>query len=252
MDGSATHRRRAGRQRPLALERLEDRSVFAGPSSFGADSFLIMDQDAAAFVRVTDQSAHARDGSTARSVDADTGVLPATGAGMGGLNGRYLVSLSRDLELHSSTGLVRQSDYDDAPAGPHQSSSMETPDRDERLAARRDALAVPADQVAPRADAADIRAVDVRAAAPARPVSLALPVPKTAAAATAGVATANRPVSTAGSGKAGEPPPRLVVNPHRPDRVEPRVRKWRPKQYPLMTRPRQVLREALLRQNFAA
>jgi Transposase DDE domain len=50
----------------------------------------------------------------------------------------------------------------------------------------------------------------------------------------------------------GEPPPRLVVNPHRPDRVEPRVRKRRPKQYPLMTRPRHVLREEILRQNLAA
>jgi hypothetical protein len=30
----------------------------------------------------------------------------------------------------------------------------------------------------------------------------------------------------------------LVVNPHRPNRYEPRVRKRRPKQYPLLTRPR--------------
>jgi hypothetical protein len=50
----------------------------------------------------------------------------------------------------------------------------------------------------------------------------------------------------------GEPMPRLLVNPHRPDRIEPRVRKRRPKQYPLMTRPRNVLREELLRQNLAA
>lgn len=38
----------------------------------------------------------------------------------------------------------------------------------------------------------------------------------------------------------------LVVNPERPDRVEPRVLKRRMKQYPLMTKPRQVLRQALI------
>src|SRR5262252_10602485 len=37
----------------------------------------------------------------------------------------------------------------------------------------------------------------------------------------------------------------LVVNPHRPDRYEPRVRKRRPKQYPLMQKTRQTLRKAL-------
>jgi hypothetical protein len=37
----------------------------------------------------------------------------------------------------------------------------------------------------------------------------------------------------------------LVVNPHRPSRYEPRVRKRRPKQYPLMQKPRQTLRKAL-------
>jgi DDE family transposase len=46
----------------------------------------------------------------------------------------------------------------------------------------------------------------------------------------------------------GEVLPRLVVNPDRPDRVEPRVRKRRPKQYPLMKKPRSVLRKALLEQ----
>ena len=50
----------------------------------------------------------------------------------------------------------------------------------------------------------------------------------------------------------GETLPRLVVNPPRPDRAEPRVRKRRPKQYPLMTRPRPVLREEMLRQPVAA
>ena len=47
----------------------------------------------------------------------------------------------------------------------------------------------------------------------------------------------------------GEPLPRLVVN---PDRPEPRVRKRRPKQFPVMKRPRHVLREEILRQNLAA
>jgi hypothetical protein len=39
--------------------------------------------------------------------------------------------------------------------------------------------------------------------------------------------------------------PTLVVNPHRPYRYEPRVRKRRPKPYPLMTKPRQELRNLL-------
>jgi hypothetical protein len=41
--------------------------------------------------------------------------------------------------------------------------------------------------------------------------------------------------------------PRLVVNPHRPDRLEPRVLKRRRKPYDLMTRPREELRKALRR-----
>ena len=49
-----------------------------------------------------------------------------------------------------------------------------------------------------------------------------------------------------------EPVPVLLVNPERLDRVEPRVRKRRPKHYPVMTRPRAVLREALLRQSLTA
>jgi hypothetical protein len=39
--------------------------------------------------------------------------------------------------------------------------------------------------------------------------------------------------------------PRLVVNPLRTGRLEPRVRKRRPKQYPLMTKPRQQLKKGL-------
>jgi Transposase DDE domain len=46
--------------------------------------------------------------------------------------------------------------------------------------------------------------------------------------------------------------PKLVVNPDRTDRVEPRVRKRRPKQYPLMTKPRSELRKALLEKKVAA
>lgn len=44
----------------------------------------------------------------------------------------------------------------------------------------------------------------------------------------------------------------VLVNPYRPGRIEPRVRKRRPKQYPLMTKPRAVLRKALLEQEVAA
>ena len=44
----------------------------------------------------------------------------------------------------------------------------------------------------------------------------------------------------------------LVVNPDRPGRCEPRVRKRRPKAYPLMTKPRSVLRKALLAQQVGA
>jgi hypothetical protein len=40
--------------------------------------------------------------------------------------------------------------------------------------------------------------------------------------------------------------PGLLVNPHRPYRYEPRVRKRRPKPYPLMTKPRQALRKLLV------
>jgi hypothetical protein len=44
----------------------------------------------------------------------------------------------------------------------------------------------------------------------------------------------------------------LIVNPKRPGRVEPRVVKRRPKKYPLMTRPRQELRQALITERLAA
>jgi len=47
--------------------------------------------------------------------------------------------------------------------------------------------------------------------------------------------------------KPGTPLPKLVVNPHRPDRLEPRVVKRRPKQYPRMIKPRATLRKDLPR-----
>ncbi len=46
----------------------------------------------------------------------------------------------------------------------------------------------------------------------------------------------------------GEPLPPLVVNPHRPDRVEPRAVKRRPQPYPLLTKPRREARQALIHQ----
>ena len=52
--------------------------------------------------------------------------------------------------------------------------------------------------------------------------------------------------------KPGDELPELVVNPKRPGRFEPRVRKRRPKQYPLMTKSRSVLRKGLLEQGVNA
>ena len=48
------------------------------------------------------------------------------------------------------------------------------------------------------------------------------------------------------------PLPKLIVNPERPGRVEPRVRKRRPKQFPVMKRPRDQLRKALQNKDIAA
>ncbi len=50
----------------------------------------------------------------------------------------------------------------------------------------------------------------------------------------------------------GEPFPPLVVNPHRPDRVEPRAVKRRPKPYALLMTPRRVARNALKQQRVGA
>jgi hypothetical protein len=46
--------------------------------------------------------------------------------------------------------------------------------------------------------------------------------------------------------------PKLVVNPDRPNRFEPRVKKRRPKEYPLMKKPRSALRKRLIEQEVAA
>jgi hypothetical protein len=50
----------------------------------------------------------------------------------------------------------------------------------------------------------------------------------------------------------GEALPVLRVNPERPGRVEPRVRKRRPKEFPVMKRPRAGLRQALRKRPMAA
>src|SRR5947208_4145155 len=50
----------------------------------------------------------------------------------------------------------------------------------------------------------------------------------------------------------GDALPNLVVNPERPGRWEPRVRKRRPKEFPVMTRPRDVLRKELRTKKAAA
>ena len=50
----------------------------------------------------------------------------------------------------------------------------------------------------------------------------------------------------------GEEMPELVVNPWRPGRYEPRVRKRRPKQYSLMKKPRSELRKLLREKDLAA
>ncbi len=47
------------------------------------------------------------------------------------------------------------------------------------------------------------------------------------------------------SARPGDELPPLVVNPYRPNRLEPRVRKRRPKSYPLMTKPRRQLKKEL-------
>jgi hypothetical protein len=51
-----------------------------------------------------------------------------------------------------------------------------------------------------------------------------------------------------GAPSTGIPLVALIVNPTRPSRVEPRVKKRRPKPFPLMMKPRQELRQQLILQ----
>jgi hypothetical protein len=53
-----------------------------------------------------------------------------------------------------------------------------------------------------------------------------------------------------GAPSTGIPLGALIVNPLRPHRVEPRVKKRRPKSFPLMVKPRQELRQQLVQQEF--
>jgi hypothetical protein len=54
------------------------------------------------------------------------------------------------------------------------------------------------------------------------------------------------------SARPGDPLPNLVLVPTRPGRLEPRVKKRRPKEYDLMQRPRAVLRKALMEEGVKA
>jgi hypothetical protein len=51
-----------------------------------------------------------------------------------------------------------------------------------------------------------------------------------------------------GAPSTGMPLGALIVNPERPHRVEPRVKKRRPKSFPFMIKPRQALRQQLVQQ----
>jgi hypothetical protein len=51
-----------------------------------------------------------------------------------------------------------------------------------------------------------------------------------------------------GAPSPGMPLMALIVNPARPHRVEPRVKKRRPKSFPFMIKPRQELRQQLIQQ----
>jgi hypothetical protein len=51
-----------------------------------------------------------------------------------------------------------------------------------------------------------------------------------------------------GAPRSGMPLDALLVNPARPHRVEPRVKKRRPKSFPFLIKPRQELRRQLVQQ----
>jgi hypothetical protein len=55
-----------------------------------------------------------------------------------------------------------------------------------------------------------------------------------------------------GAPHTGMPLRALIVHPIRPHRVEPRVKKRRPKSFPLMIKPRQALRQQLVHQEVGA
>jgi hypothetical protein len=55
-----------------------------------------------------------------------------------------------------------------------------------------------------------------------------------------------------GAPKTGMPLRALIVNPLRPHRIEPRVKKRRPKSFPLMIKPRQALQQQLVYQEVGA
>jgi hypothetical protein len=55
-----------------------------------------------------------------------------------------------------------------------------------------------------------------------------------------------------GAPDTGVPLELLLVNPVRPHRVEPRVKKRRPKAFPFMSKPRRLLRQALIQPAFGA
>jgi hypothetical protein len=53
-----------------------------------------------------------------------------------------------------------------------------------------------------------------------------------------------------GAPSTGGPVAALIINPVRPHRVAPRVKKRRPKRFPFMITPRHALRQPLVRQEF--
>jgi hypothetical protein len=55
-----------------------------------------------------------------------------------------------------------------------------------------------------------------------------------------------------GAPSTGMPVAALIINPARPHRVEPRVKKRRPKNFPFMSKPRQELRIQLMQQAIGA
>jgi hypothetical protein len=59
------------------------------------------------------------------------------------------------------------------------------------------------------------------------------------------------PLRWLGAPSTGMPLGALIVNPARPHRAEPRVKKRRPKSFPFMIKPRQELRQQLVQQELS-